>query len=85
MTDPIVVRDLLMRLVRAELTTPLSDETLLSATFSELGLDSERLIILSGALSDTLDVDVDPVSLFEFSTITTMAAHVATLHPLGSR
>jgi acyl carrier protein len=79
MIDSIGIRDSLLCLVRAELRSPLPDGVLLTATFSELGLDSETLVILSGNLAEMHEVDIDPASLFEFSTIELMAAHVVSL------
>ena len=71
------IRDHIAQLVRSRLSTPIADEALLSVNFSELGFDSEMLVVMSGELSQTFAIDIDPVDVFEFSTIELLAAHVA--------
>lgn len=50
-----------------------------AATFAEQGVDSMMAIVMSGDLSEWSGRNIDPTVLYEYPTIATLAAYVATL------
>lgn len=71
-----VEREALVQFLRGEVIqrtgiadTDLSDDTLLSA----LGLSSLEVVLISGALEDRFDIEVEPTLMFEYRTIDAIA------------
>lgn len=51
---------------------------------AELGLDSVSAVSLCGEIEDRWTLDVDPTLVFDFPTITDIAAHLTTELPLAA-
>jgi acyl carrier protein len=48
-------------------------------SFDELGLDSEAAVVMSGDISDLVDVDIKPSVVFEHTTIKDLAIYLTTI------
>ena len=78
-----VIRDELIYLIQNEIGPELSVTQIDNATFVEMGLDSEKLIFITGLLSDRLGVDIDPVLVYENPTVDQLADAVQKLLLVG--
>jgi acyl carrier protein len=45
--------------------------------FDQLGLDSLAILIATGELAEWLDIELEAVTLFQYSTIRSLADHLA--------
>lgn len=61
----------------AELLEISSDEIDVQTTFARYGLDSSAAVVLTGDLGGWLGKDIDPTVLYDYPTITDLAAHLA--------
>lgn len=62
--------------VAAVLERPAS-EILVGHTFSQMALDSARMLTLAGRISEGLGLDLSPTVLFDFPSVERLAAHLA--------
>lgn len=75
-----VGRDDLVRFLRAEITqrTGVSDADLRNdELLSALGLSSLEVVLISGAIEDRFDMEVEPTLMFEYRTIDDIATKLA--------
>ena len=65
-------------LIRTEIAeSDLSNDTMLSA----LGLSSLDVVLISGAVEDHFDLEVDPTTMFEYHTVNAVADRLMELQP----
>lgn len=61
----------------AELLEIPSDEIDVKTTFARYGLDSSAAVVLTGDLGGWLGKDIEPTVLYDYPTISDLAAHLA--------
>jgi acyl carrier protein len=83
MVDDTSIDNVIIDYINKETDQTIPVEMLRTASFAEMGLDSERLIFLTGELSDRFDVDIDPVIVFEYSNVTSLARYIEKI--IGNR
>lgn len=81
---PSIHREELVDFLRKEILTrtgipavELSDDTMLSA----LGLSSLDVVLISGAVEDHFNIEVDPTMMFEYHTVNAVADRLVELMP----
>ena len=75
-----VERDDLVRFLREEIIqrTGVNDADLRNdELLSALGLSSLEVVLISGAIEDRFDIEVEPTLMFEYRTIEDIAAKIA--------
>lgn len=70
MTNENLVFDELISLINDNVSQPVTANAVKDLEFSDLGLDSETAVIITGDLSDRLDLDIDPLIIYETPNIT---------------
>lgn len=75
MTSTIEIEELIKAMISKETGTRLSDIGSQS-TFHQLGLDSVNSLFLLGDLEETLNLDIDPLSLYDNPTIESFSAYI---------
>jgi len=83
MINDMSIDDVIIDYINKETDHTIPMEMLRTASFAEMGLDSEKVIFLTGELSDRFDIDIDPTIVFEYSDVTSLARYIEKL--LGSR
>lgn len=69
-------QEMIVKLINDALPQPLSTVQIQQGTFSEMGLDSEAAVAITGSLSDYYDIDIDPLVIFDCPTIDSLASHI---------
>ncbi|VXD18394.1 acyl carrier protein [Marinoscillum sp. 108] len=75
MISTIEIEELIKAMISKETGTRLSDINSQS-TFHQLGLDSVNSLFLLGDLEETLNLDIDPLSLYDNPTIESFSAYI---------
>jgi acyl carrier protein len=83
MVNDISIDGVIIDYINKETDHTIPIDILRTGSFAEMGLDSEKVIFLTGELSDRFDVDIDPTIVFEYSDVTSLARYIEKL--LGSR
>jgi len=75
MISTIEIEELIKTMISKETGTRLPDISSQS-TFHQLGLDSVNSLFLLGDLEETLNLDIDPLSLYDNPTIESFSAYI---------
>ena len=70
MTDKTQVCNAVVSLINKHIDASMAWQSIQNLNFSDLGLDSETAVILTGELSDRFELDIDPLIIFEHANVT---------------
>ncbi|WP_213781640.1 acyl carrier protein [Caballeronia sp. dw_276] len=73
------IENVIVSYLEGELGDKVSRDVLLSAPFADLGLDSAGAVLLTGKLADHFEVDIDPVVVFEYPCVPSLASFIREL------
>jgi acyl carrier protein len=73
------IENVIVSYLEGELGEKIPRDVLLSAPFADLGLDSAGAVLLTGKLADHFKVDIDPVVVFEYPSVPSLAGFVREL------
>ena len=76
------IEDVIVSFLKTKLGDTVPREFLYSASFADLGLDSAEAVMLTGKLADHFQIDIDPVVVFEYPSVASLARFIKELTPV---